>query len=376
MKIYSVKENIGFDTLSLGSPVRLQGGSYYSKLFLNNDSVFLKIEYCSTKQGIVETNNKTYTDLLFTVNESEYVDWVSDLETKVKEILTTKANDWFTQNLSEDDIEHFYNSCIKTYKTNQTLLRTFIDMNSGNQKCSIFDENKIICGMESVENRKIATILHIKGIRLTSTSFQLDIENKQILLLDDKNVFEECMIDVNNSKSKPQHNEEEVLKETVPLKSESKSISENLGSLDESKKVENNHTKPQNETNDPDYDCENLKEIDLNHFVNGKGNDGGDLINESRKMKLKTPQDVYLEMYQLAKKRAKETRKQAIKAYIDAQNIKAAYLIKDNDAQQMGQYPYNDISDDDSDSSDSDSDSGEYEGDDDDDEEQEQEQEQ
>lgn len=365
MKIYNVKENVSFDTLSLGNPARLQGGSYYSKLFLNNDSVFLKIEYCATKQGIVETNNKTYTDLLFTVNESEYVDWFGDLETKVKEILTTKANDWFTQNLSDDDIEHFYNSCVKTYKTNQTLLRTFIDINSGNQKCSIFDENKMICDMASVENRKIATILHIKGIRLTSTSFQLDIENKQILLLDDKNVFEECMIDVDKPISKQQHPDTVVLKENerVPLKSESTSSNENLGSLEQSKKINNeDDKKTQDYSNDSDYESEDLKEIDLTHFVDGKEDGGEDVNGDKKKMKLKTPHDVYLEMYHLAKKRAKETRKHAIKAYIDAQNIKAAYLIKDDDAQQMGQYPYNDISDEDSDSSESDSESDEYDG--------------
>ena len=364
MKIYSVKEDISFDTLSLGNPARLQGGSYYSKLFLNNDSVFLKIEYCTTKQGIVETNNKTYTDLLFTINESEYVDWFSDLETKVKEILTTKANDWFTQNLSDDDIEHFYNSCVKTYKTNQTLLRTFIDTNSGNQKCSIFDENKMICDMASVENRKIATILHIKGIRLTSTSFQLDIENKQILLLEDKNVFEECMLDVNKTVPKSKPEEKPVLKEPIPTKSEVASTSDDLGSSEKSKDVKQNQ---QEVDNNSDYDSEELKEIDLNHFVDGDAHEDDDGEQKKRKMKLKTPQDVYLEMYQLAKKRAKETRKQAIKAYIDAQNIKAAYLIKDDDTQQMGQYPYNDISDDDSDSSDSESDSDEYEGDEDED---------
>ena len=345
MKIYSVKDNVDLNTLSLGNPGRLQGGSYYSKLFLNNDSVFLKVEYCATKQVIVNTNNKTHTDLLLTINESEYIDWFTNLETQIKSLLNTKANDWFTHDLSPDDIEHFYNSCMKTYKTNQTLLRTFIDTSSGNQSCSIFDENKVACEPSGVENRKIATILHIKGIRLTSTSFQLDIENKQILILEDRNVFDECMFDVSkpisDSQTKP------MSRDTKPKNQSNSSSSENL---DEAKISSSSKDEVVLESSSE------LKEVDLNHFVNKDNKETEDHEEKKTNLKLKTPQDVYQEMYKLAKRRANETRKQAIKAYIDAQNIKAAYLIKDDQNEGMNSnYPYNNISESDN-SSDLDSD--------------------
>ena len=359
MKIYSVKDNVDLNTLSLGNPGRLQGGSYYSKLFLNNDSVFLKVEYCATKQGIVNTNHKTHTDLLLTINESEYIDWFTNLETQIKSLLNTKANDWFTHDLSPDDIEHFYNSCMKTYKTNQTLLRTFIDTSSGNQSCSIFDENKVACEPSGVENRKIATILHIKGIRLTSTSFQLDIENKQILILEDRNVFDECMFDVSkpisDSQTKP------MSRDTKPKNQSNSSSSENL---DEAKISSNSNSNSSSNSNSNSNSKDEvvlessseLKEVDLNHFVNKDNKETEDHEEKKTNLKLKTPQDVYQEMYKLAKRRANETRKQAIKAYIDAQNIKAAYLIKDDQNEGMNSnYPYNNISESDN-SSDLDSD--------------------
>lgn len=347
MKICNVKEKVDWNNITLGNPGRLQGGTYYSKLFLNNESLFLKVEFCKTKQGIIESNKKTYTDLLFTIDESEYIDWFTMLETRVKNILNEKANNWFTHDLSSDDIEHFYNSCMKSHKTNQTLVRTFIDNNQSSQKCSIFDENKVLCEYKDVENRNIASIVHVKGVRLTNTSFQLDIENKQILFLSDTNVFDTCILNSSNTLTKP----------TLDISPPIETYSEHTNDKDSELQEElSDHTKVITDKEETKNIV--VEELNLDKFEN-QPQDMTNTKGSNTNLKLKTPYDVYYEMYRIAKKRARETRKEAIKAYIEAQNIKAAYLIKEHDKETNdnsigNQYPYQNISDSDNETSSSD----------------------
>lgn len=46
-------------------------------------------------------------------------------------------------------------------------------------------------------------------------------------------------------------------------------------------------------------------------------------------LKLKRPNEVYYELYKIAKEKAKEAKKKAIQAYLEAQNIKATYMLDD-----------------------------------------------
>ena len=57
-----------------------------------------------------------------------------------------------------------------------------------------------------------------------------------------------------------------------------------------------------------------LEEINLN------------IDNEST-IKLKNPNEVYLDIYRAAKQKAKQAKKQAIKAYLEAKKIKDLYLL-------------------------------------------------
>jgi hypothetical protein len=48
-------------------------------------------------------------------------------------------------------------------------------------------------------------------------------------------------------------------------------------------------------------------------------------------IKLKKHKDVLYEMYKVAKKKAQEAKKVAIRTYLEAKEIKAAYLLDDSD---------------------------------------------
>ena len=47
---------------------------------------------------------------------------------------------------------------------------------------------------------------------------------------------------------------------------------------------------------------------------------------------LKEPNEVYIEIYKVAKEKAKQARKHAIETYLEAQNIKNTYMLHDIDS--------------------------------------------
>ena len=196
MDIYKPNDLFNFKNFSLDDPGRLQGGAYYSKIKYNEKSFFIETPKCSTKKGIVVTGKKTYCDLIYTTNEYEMINWIIEFEQTIKNLLFTKSELWFHNELDLDDIEYFFNSSIRTYKENLQVMRTYIlsSKHLNNTSLQIYDENESIKHLKDVLNKSIKAIICFKGVKFTSTSFQLDIDIKQILIIEQKQIFNKCMI--------------------------------------------------------------------------------------------------------------------------------------------------------------------------------------
>jgi rRNA-processing protein FCF1 len=54
-------------------------------------------------------------------------------------------------------------------------------------------------------------------------------------------------------------------------------------------------------------------------------------ISTEDKMTLKKPNQVYYEIYKQARKKAKQAKKEAIMAFLEAKNIKKTYMLEDLD---------------------------------------------
>jgi hypothetical protein len=65
---------------------------------------------------------------------------------------------------------------------------------------------------------------------------------------------------------------------------------------------------------------------DLNEITLEISDDKADIL------KLKNPNDVYMEIYKKSLKKAKEAKKKAIKAYLEAKKIKEEYILNDLDS--------------------------------------------
>ena len=99
------------------------------------------------------------------------------------------------------DIEAAFNSPLKVYKSGKFyLVRTNVKVNSltGQPLIKIYNENEEPVQMEDINTEtNIISILEIQGIKFTSRNFQIDIEVKQVMLLNKDIIFENCLIKKN-----------------------------------------------------------------------------------------------------------------------------------------------------------------------------------
>ena len=71
-EIHFTNNEFDFTQLSISQPISVQGGAYFTKLKMKNDTLYIQLPKCVTKQGLNETNKKAYMDLMFN-NDDEYV---------------------------------------------------------------------------------------------------------------------------------------------------------------------------------------------------------------------------------------------------------------------------------------------------------------
>ena len=124
-------ENFDFSSISLKNPKPVQGGSFLSHVKHNNNALVIQTPKIKTKKGITQTNKHVYTDLVFENDNNEFVEWVENLEERVRDIILEKSETWFHEPVTLDEIEYNWNSSLRTYKQTKQLLRTFIHKSKG-----------------------------------------------------------------------------------------------------------------------------------------------------------------------------------------------------------------------------------------------------
>jgi len=309
-----------------------------------------------TRQGFVKTGKKYYCDLMFDKNAETLINWFENLEIRCQKLILEKKDAWFQNTLEESDIETAFNSIIRIYKSGKYyLVRTNIRNSHTNiPSIKIYDEKEIPLTMSDITNEtNIISILEIQGIKFTSRNFQIEIELKQVMLLNSEPIFDNCLI----KKDKPfkslgdliiqeetnrnpnnlgdlseennlNSNSLEVLDDLM-LDTENEDTSENLEEFKE-KKLE-----PLDAINNDDsLDNTNvLSDIIIEELVEEDDNDLKEIkvdlnLDNLETIQLKKPNQVYFELYKEARNKAKAAKKNAILAYLEAKNIKKTYMLE------------------------------------------------
>ena len=367
--IVEPNETFDFNQLTLAHPSGIQGGAYFTKIEYNKKPLYIQTTKGQTRQGFVKTGKKYYCDLMFDKNSETLLNWFENLEERCQHLLYERRYDWFQNNLEKNDIESAFNSSIRIYKSGKYyLIRTNIKTTRTDEPAvKIYNENEVILDMSHITSEtNIISILEIQGIKFTSRNFQIEIELKQVMVLNNEPIFNSCLIKTSKlnvfneikDKSKPLERNDNLgllqkdnnngnleinLDNTSGLDTNILDTNELDTNLDihlenDSDKIENISLEVDiaetQKTNSLDEDLNiNLDFEDLDEMNNDDPDElkevtiNTDLENTLESIQLKKPNQVYFELYVEARKKAKEAKKNAILAYLEVKNIKKTYMI-------------------------------------------------
>ena len=224
--IIEQNESFDFSKLSLAHPVGIQGGAYFTKIEHNNKPLYIQTSKSLTRQGFVKTGKKYYCDLMFDKNSETLIHWFENLEENCHKLIYEKKDAWFQGNLEESDIETAFNPLIRVYKSGKFyLLRTNVKNSKDDiPAIKIYNEKEIPLGISDITSEtNIISILDIQGIKFTSRNFQIEIELKQVMVLDDEPIFESCLIKTNKKNDKAL---EELVQPIIPVEAVQEHLTE------------------------------------------------------------------------------------------------------------------------------------------------------
>lgn len=361
-----------FTKLSLAQPTGIQGGAYFTKILYNDKPLYVQAPKCSTKQGFVKNGKKLYCDLMFDNSNEQLINWFEKLESRCQELIYGKAEAWFQNQLEMTDIENAFASSLRVYKSGKYyLVRTNVKMNyaTNTPNIRIYNESEIPMSVDEVvaADTKIISIIEIQGIKFTSRNFQIDIELKQAMILNTDILFDNCLIKTNHNKETFRINKEEaktvelnnmihevvanniieadsiVVDTELDLPTDNSSISLEALSNNIVAEIQGSVEEPVTlEIKEMPNESNEMNEIyEFNESTNfNESNNFNELTevaldisldNDLETMTLKKPNQVYYEIYKQARQKAKEAKKTAIEAYLEAKNIKTTYMLDDMD---------------------------------------------
>ena len=388
--IIEPNELFDFSGLSLSHPTGIQGGAYFTKIENNNKPLYIQTSKSVTRQGFVKTGKKYYCDLMFDKNSDVLITWFENLENTCKKLIYEKREVWFQNGLEENDIDSAFNSIIRVYKSGKYyLVRTNIKNNRSDEPAvKIYNENEVSLTMNDITTEtNIISILEIQGIKFTSRNFQIEIELKQVMMLDNEPIFNNCLIKNKKGGVSKQHgtlesqtnqtNELDSLDKSSEITGDNLVINEtikdhskhldSLDSLDNLDNVDNVDNVDNLDVNEPvqlddivqnitiTNDIEPIQKREVNpettiiddsleldiEILESNNNEDNlvlkevdvdlSLENNLETLKLKKPNQVYFELYKEARSKAKLAKKATIIAYLEAKNIKKIYMLDNLD---------------------------------------------
>jgi len=362
--IHEPTNEFNFTHLSLSSPVSVSSGNHFIKYSYGSSPLYIKTPKCSMKQGVIKAGKKMFCDLMFSIENEQLIQWLENLETHSQRFIFEQREKWFETPLEQPDIENSFATTIKLIKSGKCYtLRASIPTILGKPSLKIYDEQAQPVALENLkENTQVISILEFQGIKCSPRGFQIEIEVKQLLVLNPADIFQKCVL-INTSRSENTadssgrderlnftlediptattvNNEIDTVANTMLLSVPADDVaSKEIPTLDVfvEEEADTEATPPSEMESEPptteSHDAP-ISEID---DVNAKQK--GDTFTEidfnleeipvEDSMVLKNRNDVYYEMYREALRKAKMAKELAISNYLEAKRIKNIYMLND-----------------------------------------------
>lgn len=180
---------MNMDIIDLSIPTPLNGGSFMTKINVKkNENLYVYTPSCLSK-GVMETRSKKFIDFQFTQKDNQFIQWITDLEEKVQQLIFNERDLWFaTDGLELDDIQNAFVPSLKP-KGDTYVLRAYFPQRAIN----IYTESNALISESSIRpSSKLISILDFTGVKFGHRSFQMMVYIKQIMVLDD--MFSKCLI--------------------------------------------------------------------------------------------------------------------------------------------------------------------------------------
>jgi hypothetical protein len=374
MAMEIIKCNTAFDfkRLTLANPEPLQSSTYFTKISLENNKPFcIQLPKCQTKQGLLDIKGTKYCDLMYerSLNE-ELMTWLEQLEYACQDKLCEKKELWFQTELSRDDIESMMAPLMRLYQSGKyILIRTSLITQKINDldKSIAYNEQEVTIDLDKLDaSDSLVPLLIIHGIKFSARSFELDIRLAQMLIFD-KPTESPCLIKYVGKPSSLEITYKPVVNKELPLfkkhtdkdklvlttepivkkpaeakpaeakpaeakpaeaklaeakPAEAKSAEAKPAEAKPEKYIVKNDTQTKSTVKPLEVITINtpaLEEVSLEY----------EDITDS--ISLKKPNEVYYEIYKVAREKAKQLRKVAMEAYLEAKEIKTKYMLTDFD---------------------------------------------
>jgi hypothetical protein len=180
-----------FSKLQLGIPASYLNSTYIARIFENNKPIYIQTPKCNTRGGIIKAGKKMYCDLMFSIDDSIFIDWISNLEAKCQTLICNKSESWFQTIYSKDEIETAFSSSLKIFKAGKFyLMRVNIK-----PTMKIYTDLNVEVSFDDInENTKMLNIIEFYGIKFTSRYFQIEVELKQSMIVGKDEFVENCFI--------------------------------------------------------------------------------------------------------------------------------------------------------------------------------------
>jgi len=357
----------------LGSPYALKGGGeYFTKLSINNTPIYVQLPKCSSTNGIVTTKRNSYIDLLYRCEDNQVLlDWLTALEDSCRELIDQKKSMWFSNDPSRSDITRMMGPISREFISGKKIIvRGNIDLHiSKESDCRIYDEKETeITDVGAITPTiEFIPLICIEGIKFSTRTIEIVLRVQQIMTLSQSILKNACMIRRSSNDTSFSNNIKKSNQESCQSVNLDRS---NMSNPLRPSSVQN--TSVQNTSvHEISEGLPQMKLIRHNNIINDAGSEaskysnkhlvdssmrGGDIplgeINElpadldtklANKLKevtvtdasatntivLKEPDEVYYNLYKVAKEKAKQMKKEAVHAYFEAKQIKTKYRLQD-----------------------------------------------
>ena len=297
--IFETNDKFPFEKLIVGKPTTVPGGNFFIRYSIDDSPLYIQPPKCTIKQIQSKTGKKMYCDVIFQQENEQFIRWMESLESKSQQMIYSHRDEWFETSLDLEEIEGSFVSPMKIFKAGKSyVVRTCVPVKSGNLK--IYDEDEKDVQIDTIkENTQVMVILEIQGIRCSASSFQIEIELKQMMVMKPEDLFNQFIFKkkpVALGKEENEYKEEPVF----PVKLEHE---------EDAQPIESNNIKISTELCEVDFDLDKMSKDDV--------------------VNIKDRKEMYYEMYREARQKAKVARDLALSAYLEAKRIKNTYMLDD-----------------------------------------------